>query len=797
MVFETILIRDTDQVYDLLKSGEGDAYVFEGPEEAAFDNYGDITTFTFMPLIFSSVSLSTQKKELEPIISVMQKFLQNGGRRYLAELYNQGYDDYLKHKLFSRFTSEEIEYIQNNPLVPYVAEPDNYPISFYNFREKQWQGISVDILKVIEMLTGLQFEWLNDENTNWTQLLMLLENGEAAMVSELIRSEEREGRFLWPATPVLINNYALISKLELPYVHINQIFFNRVGLLKDTAHAQLFKDWFPEHPNLVEFDNADSAFMALERDEIEMVMARQSRLLDLTNYRELPGYKANFVFDLPVESTFGLNINEAVLCSIIDKAMQLVDAREISGQWMRRTYDYRAKVLQAQRPWLIGASVLSLIILVLVFVLFIKSHNIRKQLEKLVVIRTGELQIRTEEALAASYAKSIFLAKMSHEIRTPLNAVIGLTDLILEEGSLTNNVSENLHKIGKAGNNLLNIVNDILDFSKIETGSLALVPVEYSLAGLLNDVITLMNTRITEKPIVFGLNISENLPARLYGDDLRIKQILNNLLSNAFKYTEKGNIELSVNCSIGGEKDVWVDFAVNDTGIGISKENQDKLFTDYYQVEDHASRKVDGTGLGLSITKRLAEMMGGGVSIESELGKGSVFYVRIRQGYIDDTKIGPVIADNLRNFNYTEDNRIIRKKFIRPDLSYARALVVDDMKTNHDVASGLLGKYKMQIDCVLSGQEAIDLIRAEKTCYNIIFMDYMMPEMDGIETANKIRALGTEYARNIPIVALTANAVQGTEEMFYANDFQGFVSKPIDIMHLDSIIKKWVQHIEL
>jgi CheY-like chemotaxis protein/HPt (histidine-containing phosphotransfer) domain-containing protein len=187
-------------------------------------------------------------------------------------------------------------------------------------------------------------------------------------------------------------------------------------------------------------------------------------------------------------------------------------------------------------------------------------------------------------------------------------------------------------------------------------------------------------------------------------------------------------------------------------------------------------------------------MMGGDISVESEYGKGTVFRIRILQGFIDDATIGPVVAENLRNFRYAEKKHIVTKKFIRPDLSHTRVLVVDDMQTNLDVASGLLRKYKMQVDCVTSGQEAVNQIRQGNPVYNAIFMDHMMPGMDGIEAANAIRGLNTEYSRAIPIIALTANAIHGTEHIFYASDFQAFISKPIDIMQLDSVVRKWVRN---
>jgi CheY-like chemotaxis protein len=417
-----------------------------------------------------------------------------------------------------------------------------------------------------------------------------------------------------------------------------------------------------------------------------------------------------------------------------------------------------------------------------------------------------------EEVRAASHAKSAFLANMSHEIRTPLNVIIGLTDLTLEDDNLNKHTAGNLTKISSAGSTLLSIVNDILDFSKIESGKLELNPVEYYTSSLLNDVITLIVTRLGEKPITFRLNISEDLPAKLYGDDLRVKQIFTNLLSNAAKYTHRGNIELSVRCIHEDAKythrgnleskvrciyegdTMWMEIAVSDTGIGIREEDVKKLFSDYNQVDIKANRNIEGTGLGLAITRSLTEMMDGEINVESEYGKGTTFRLRVRQGFVSDITIGHEIANKLRSFSYAEDKRNVTKKLIRHNLSYARVLVVDDMQTNLDVASGLLRKYKMQVDCLLSGQGAIDRIRQGSPVYTAIFMDHMMPGMDGIEAADAIRALGTEYAQKLPIIALTANAIYGTEEMFYEHGFQAFITKPIDIMELDSVLKKWVRN---
>jgi signal transduction histidine kinase len=396
------------------------------------------------------------------------------------------------------------------------------------------------------------------------------------------------------------------------------------------------------------------------------------------------------------------------------------------------------------------------------------------------------------EAETASEAKSRFMANMNHEMRTPMNVIVGLTDLMLEEDDVTGKIRETLKKINTAGNTLMGLINDVLDISKIESGKLELVPVEYDVASLLNDVITLNLIRVGEKPITLKLDIDESTPSKLFGDDLRIKQILNNLLSNAFKYTNEGTVTLDINCLRDG-RNVWVSFCISDTGIGIRAEDIAKLFTDYNQVDTRANRKIEGTGLGLSITKKFVEMQDGEISVESEYGKGTVFRVRIRQGFVTDTCISKETLENLRTFCYSDKKKQAQGTFSRQNLSYARVLVVDDFPTNLDVAAGMLRKYKMQVDCALSGQEAVDLIAAGQPEYDAVFMDHMMPDMDGIEAATIIRAMGTEYAKNIPIIALTANAVAGNEQMFLENGFNAFLPKPFNVMSLDSVVHRWIK----
>ncbi len=509
------------------------------------------------------------------------------------------------------------------------------------------------------------------------------------------------------------------------------------------------------------------------------------------------------------------------------------------------------------------------------------------------------VEIKKNEAQEADKAKSAFLANMSHEIRTPMNAICGMSEL-LERSELTPINAEYVTTIRNSASNLLAIINDILDFSKIDANRMVLAKEEYILSSTINDVQNLINARISGKAISFTVDVSPELPAALIGDELRVKQILLNIMGNAAKFTTEGRIALSVYCvRYPARNKARIYFDVSDTGIGIKPEDLQNLFEEFTQVNSRRNREIQGTGLGLAIARRLARMMDGDITVSSRFGEGSRFTVAIEQVMADNApcasldkskryhiflyepdkycqesilktasslgidttvleSVGEISdvhavqgAENYLLFDYktaveqvkvcyerlkrsdirpaamigaadfADDDIINDILFIRkPVMLYsivsmlngrstglrrneqrygevsfvcpeARVLIVDDNLVNLRVAEGLISTYKPEITLAASGFEALELLEKGNR-YDIIFMDHMMPIMDGIETTQKIRGLGTEYAQSVPIVALTANAMKGVEKAFIEAGMNDFLAKPIDTKRLFMVMSHWI-----
>jgi signal transduction histidine kinase/ActR/RegA family two-component response regulator len=380
---------------------------------------------------------------------------------------------------------------------------------------------------------------------------------------------------------------------------------------------------------------------------------------------------------------------------------------------------------------------------------------------------TTDLLAAKHEAEKANKAKSDFLATISHEIRTPMNAIIGISQM-LQATKLSGEQQNYLKNIQNSSNVLLNLINDILDFSKIEAGKLELVCEYFSLPALLDRLKIMFELLFADKDLNFRCDFSGSIPPVVYGDEKRIGQIISNLLSNSLKYTNTGEVNLRVFT----EDQNGVVVEVEDTGIGIKEEALSKLFTAFEQLDMVRNKQVQGTGLGLAITKKLCEMMAGSISIQSEYNRGSIFTVRLnlKQGNASDLPEEEIKAD----------------AFTAPD---AKVLLVDDIDINLEVASFILSSYGISSDMAKSGREAVE--KAAEKNYDIIFMDHMMPEMDGVEAVGIIRAMGGHNA-GVPILALTANAVSDARKMFLANGFNGFLPKPMKTSAMADALVKWL-----
>ncbi len=395
-----------------------------------------------------------------------------------------------------------------------------------------------------------------------------------------------------------------------------------------------------------------------------------------------------------------------------------------------------------------------------------------------------EMEEKNEIAREALDAKSNFLANMSHEIRTPMNAIYGMAEL-LEKRDFGREEKEYIATIKSSSENLLSIINEILDFSKIDSGKMMLNEEPYDVCNLLQDVISIIRFRLREKNVILEIKVDPRIPKMLIGDEVRIRQILLNLLNNAVKFTNRGKITLNIAWAPQDMDKGVLRIKVIDTGIGIAPENINKLFIAFGQLDTKKNRNVEGTGLGLAICKDLVDMMHGTISVTSVVKEGSTFMVNLQQKVSDPSPC-----------NYTPGNDDIympsqqfQIPFIAPK---AKVLIVDDNKVNRQVARELMKLFGFDAYLAESGQEAIDKVEKNLISYDIVFMDHMMPFMDGVEATRQIRSLPSEYAKRVPIVALTANAIQGVEKQFLDAGMSDYLPKPIRIEHLAMVLKRWI-----
>ncbi len=764
--FKSIYVKSEKEIINLLKEGGADAHFVDDTEWSSLINEGSFEIGSLEFPAYRTFGLTAIDESLECLISAFDKYLENGGDNKILELNIKGKTHYNAYKFLNDLTSEEIEYLQkliaSDDEITVGCQVRFYPICFYNEVDKEFQGVTLDVLEEISKVSGLKFKPGNDLSVTWKEIMQLFDTGEITMVQGFEKNEERMSKYLFSA-PYSESSYALITLDSYQSIGFQQLMSIKVGTIEGSAAERYFTTWFGSR-NQKSYNTVVEVFKALDSGEIDAFVETEYSLLSKINFEQKSGYKLNLSFGYPTKLYFGFNQKDEMLCSIISKAEKYVDTDFINAKWKNKSFDYTTKLNEQRSRFMQIIINLLIIVLSLVIIIIFNLSRKKKRLKVLVEERTSELA-------RALDAKSEFLAKMSHEIRTPLNVITGITYIIQQQINDKEKSLEMLEKIQTSSEHLVSIVNDILDMAKIDAGSMELSEENFELYDDIISVTQMLEAKSEEKGINIIVNAQSTKDTYIMADKRRLNQVIVNLLSNAIKFSpENSKVFLDIDIVKDNETAI-LKFSVEDSGIGMSKEQQERLFIPFSQADASISQKYGGTGLGLSISQHIVKAMGGEIFVESELNKGSKFFFEIKVKMVDKSTDEKIIDVNM-------------------DLSNLNVLIVEDIEINRMIIKELLSSTGANIIEAVNGEEAVSIF-AESTqgYFSIILMDIQMPIMNGYQATMTIRALDREDAKEVTICAMTADAYKEDIEKAKAVGMDHHISKPINIRELVEFLK--------
>lgn len=651
-----------------------------------------------------------------------------------------------------------------------VTDSDYEPFSYIG-SNGQYMGMDVEL--IAEIANRLHMN-LNLTLTDWKSANKLFLSGNADVFLNMETDSVAADPRMVSTLPTVEKQYVVYGRETISSVP--ELYGRKVASLHKLPELGLGSSitYIDSYAEIFEALKAGEYDFAICPIQIGNVFLEKLRLTDVK-----PSYAVGHIYGAIALPT-GHDDLRRQLNTVIAQLQKEGRIAELERKWI--THRYQSMTVMGMieaHPEVMAAIVAAVVFMMFLSVcIMLLNKNIKDR-----DAYSKALLIEKERAEASSRAKSVFLSNMSHEIRTPINAVLGMNEMIIRE-SRDNKITGYARNVDSAGRNLLSIINDILDISKIDSGQVEVINAPYRLSSLLNDASNMVIFKAQEKGLTFSLKVEENLPDKLEGDEVRIRQVLTNVLSNAVKFTSEGSVKFSVSGEKTSDDTVQLVFVVSDTGAGIRQEDIGKLFAKFERVNLTRDRTIEGTGLGLAISRNLLDMMGGEITAESDYGKGSTFTVSVPQKVLSWEGIGRL---HEKFESVMQDEGVLKEHLTAPE---ARILVVDDTAMNLTVIEGLLAKTKIQIDTVLSGNEALRMTMSIR--YDIIFMDQMMPEMDGTEALHHIREQTDGLNATSPVICLTADAVSGARERYLSEGFTDYLPKPVGWTELESMLAKYL-----